>query len=329
MSTSSHAVSDSHNAEPIGPRSVFSEPVAIAVRSIPGTDLHRYCACGFMGTWESVTGAPNKETALFDAVLSIRAAYPISTNLRVLLKPKVLWSIHLSVPEMEKTLNVSFGISNEDYEKELSTEASRKLLATMRSAVEPPRKKTPTRQPELLPPITVATDGSVRGEFVGFGWLAENGAYGVYGFRHRDKIHGTEKVLGAELRAIDHALRRLQGHRKITVRTDSQHALDVVTDWMKGSDVMPAGYDCERNGYEEPRLVSARRRAHRLRDRVELQWVRAHNGDLLNEGADALARLASRYVRGDSMLSACEYQRRAGELAKGFASAIEAPAAAA
>lgn len=41
----------------------------------------------------------------------------------------------------------------------------------------------------------------------------------------------------------------------------------------------------------------------------------------LNEGADGLARLSSRYRRGDRDLNDEEYRRRAAGIAKGFAAA--------
>ena len=47
--------------------------------------------------------------------------------------------------------------------------------------------------------------------------------------------------------------------------------------------------------------------------------MKGHCGDPLNEGADALARLASRYARGDDDLTPKEYDRRAAGLAASFA----------
>jgi hypothetical protein len=48
-------------------------------------------------------------------------------------------------------------------------------------------------------------------------------------------------------------------------------------------------------------------------------WAKGHQGEPLNEGADALARLASRYAAGTSELTNAEYHRRAADLAKSFA----------
>jgi ribonuclease HI len=63
------------------------------------------------------------------------------------------------------------------------------------------------------------------------------------------------------------------------------------------------------------------------RERLDIRWIRSHQGEPLNEGADALARLASRYVKGDSELSAAAYRERAGGLASAFAAEFRRRAA--
>jgi hypothetical protein len=120
----------------------------------------------------------------------------------------------------------------------------------------------------------------VRGKVTGYGWLASSGEFGLQGFPHSRKQIGPEVVLVAELRAIGKAVHELRG-RDITLLIDSKPAVAMVKRWMAGDDVLPQG---------EP----------------------------LNEGADALARLASRYVLGRSGLDADEYRRRAEDLAQAF-----------
>ncbi|WP_367576214.1 RNase H family protein [Mycobacteroides abscessus] len=171
--------------------------------------------------------------------------------------------------------------------------------------------------------------GSVRKTSLGCGWLADSGAFGLRGFQHSNRMHGGSKVLISELRGIDEALRRLGRHEHITLFTDCQAAIAMANAWQRGEQVMPGGYITELGEGEEAELVSAFRRIHRLRERVEIRWVRSHSGEPLNEGADALARLASRYMRGDSGLSRQEYRQRAAALAEAFAGAFCATTAAA
>ncbi len=59
---------------------------------------------------------------------------------------------------------------------------------------------------------------------------------------------------------------------------------------------------------------------HEDRDRITPVWVKGHQGEPpLNEGADALARVASRFALGDNTLDGAEYHRRAQDLAETFA----------
>jgi ribonuclease HI len=92
----------------------------------------------------------------------------------------------------------------------------------------------------------------------------------------------------------------------------------MVKRWMAGDDVLPQGYTTYRENGKTPGLVEARRLIHHARDRIHVAWVKGHQGEPLNEGADALARLASRYALGRSGLDADEYRRRAEDLAKAF-----------
>jgi ribonuclease HI len=167
-------------------------------------------------------------------------------------------------------------------------------------------------------PVWIATDGSVRGSVTGYGWLASSGDHGLLGFRHSTKQVGTSVVLISELRAIGEAVRKMRG-RDITLLSDSRVAIQMVKQWMAGDDVLPPGCTTKRDNGKTPGLVAAQRLIYAERDRVTPVWAKGHQGEPLNEGADALARLASRFTLGKSGLDHREYHRRAKELAQAFA----------
>lgn len=174
-----------------------------------------------------------------------------------------------------------------------------------------------SRRPATNPqPVVVATDGSVRRKHAGYGWLASSGDFGLGGYRSSPKRIGVEPVLVAELLGIGAAICGLPD-RNVTVLTDSRSAIAMANRWKRGESVLPAGYpDPHRAG---PSLRSIQRHVHAEHNRIELVWVRGHSGEPLNEGADALARLGSRFRRGDPDLDEEECDRRAAGIAKAFA----------
>ena len=121
-----------------------------------------------------------------------------------------------------------------------------------------------------LPPVCVATDGSVRGTFTGYGWLASSGEYGMLGFRHSTNQVGTKVVLISELRAISMAVRKLSG-RDITLLSDSRLAVAMVERRMDGDDVLPPGYTTERGNGKRAGLAEAQRFIYARRDRLTLK----------------------------------------------------------
>ncbi|WP_304106552.1 RNase H family protein [Mycolicibacterium bacteremicum] len=161
-------------------------------------------------------------------------------------------------------------------------------------------------------PAIVAADGSVRGKHAGFGWLASTGDYGLAGYRSSTRRAGAEPVLVAELCAIGDAVTHLPG-RLLTVLSDCRTAVAMANRWMNGEPVLPAGYPDD-----EP-LHVFQHRIHADAGRLDIRWVKGHHGHPLNEGADALARLASRHRRGDQDVQGDEYARRAAGIAEAFA----------
>lgn len=146
----------------------------------------------------------------------------------------------------------------------------------------------------------MATDGSVRESITGYEWLASTGQYGLLGFPHRRRQIGTDPVLVAELRAIDAAVRSIR-YAPLTILSDSRSAVRMVRRWMAGDCVLPDGYTTDlRSG--QAGLIQAHNRIHAHPDRIDIQWRHGHQGDPLNEGADALARLASRCLASKGQL---------------------------
>ncbi|EUA70084.1 RNase H family protein [Mycobacteroides abscessus] len=311
------------------PATTGATSVAVAFRGVGSGRGYAYCAKSATGAWSGIAKSPNLQTALFDVIATLRVTQPTHCHLQVMVPPRVVWAARAQLTAIQSALNVTVISGAEGYVRLLMGEAAQVLDEI--APVAPEKKKSPKpRPPEtLLPPVTVATDGSVRKTSLGCGWLADSGAFGLRGFQHSNRMHGGSKVLISELRGIDEALRRLGRHEHITLFTDCQAAITMAKAWQRGEQVMPGGYITELGEGEEAELVSAFRRIHRLRERVEIRWVRSHSGEPLNEGADALARLASRYMRGDSGLSRQEYRQRAAALAEAFAGAFCATTAAA
>lgn len=166
-------------------------------------------------------------------------------------------------------------------------------------------------------PIWVATDGSVRGTFTGYGWLASTSEYGMAGFRHSQRLIGSNTVMISELRAIGAAVQHLR-NRRLTVISDSQAAIAMLTRWMAGYDDLPCGYTTMRAGGQTAGLVRVQQLIHARRNAITPVWVKGHRGDPLNSGAHALARLSSRYASGALNIGEIEYRRHAADLARHF-----------
>lgn len=260
-------------------------------------------------SWAGTLDAPNHDTAVLDAVTRIVSDSPGLGRARILVKLRNSSELRRHAIEVAALLP---GVSIE-----VPTAADEPLM----------RAATTGLAADLIPrpstdrsPLVVATDGSVRGRFTGYGWLADTGDFGLRGFPHAAWQVGSSAVLISELRAIDNAVRTLP-RRTLTVLTDSRPALTMLQKWMVGDDVLPAGYLTERRSGTAG-LVEAREWIRSQQKRLDLRWVRGHSGDVLNEGADALARLASRYAQGDSGLSRAEYRERAADIAASFSTAF-------
>lgn len=285
--------------------------VAVAVQPAEADDFVFHAVEKYSDrTWSGIVPAPSAEAALLDVFVRIRSEIELEDRIRFLVqvqKGSPLWTYHQEIRAALPRCTVQ-GPARDDAE----------LMAAAQVAL-PPVEELPTRPEELtLPPLVVSADGSVRGKFSGHGWLASDGQYGLRGRVDRKTMIGSRPSLVAELRAIDDAVRKLTG-RHLTVFCDNSYAVSMARKWMNGEEILQTGYTTDRGSGKPAGLVTARRRMYVNRERLDIRWVRSHRGEPLNEGADALARLASRYVRGDSELSPAGYRERAGGLASAFA----------
>ncbi|MGV0852609.1 RNase H family protein [Mycolicibacterium phlei] len=289
-------------ADLVKPRPRPATSVAVVVAGGIGPTF-RYSASSATQSWVGTVRAESSETALLDAIKRVRAqADDQRLRIVVQLPPRsTLWALRDEIPILMPGVFL-----------ERPTLADEPLMTAARDGLVPPRRHAP---------VTVATDGSVRGKVTGYGWLASTGEYGLMGFRHLKKQTGPKVVLVAELRAIAKAVQSLRG-RDITILSDSRQAVAMVLRWMAGDFVLPEGYSVERANGRTPGLITAQKMIYAERERLHPVWVKAHSGEPLNEGADALAKLASRFVRGDSGLDNAEYHRRAADLAAAFAAAF-------
>lgn len=155
-------------------------------------------------------------------------------------------------------------------------------------------------------PVTIAVDGSYKltvaeekvSKPMSYGWLTTDGRYGLGTAIVPGRIVGDQRALQAELRAIVAALTAVGESHPVTVLSDSRSAIDFMLLWRDGHQVMPGGYDLVRSGGRESTLARLARRAAEAGDRITMRWVPGHSGHPLNEGADALAKIARAWATG-------------------------------
>ncbi|CAN7331170.1 RNase H family protein [Mycolicibacterium frederiksbergense] len=275
------------------------ETIAMAVAAVDFG--YRYAAIGELQSWSGFTAVPTKEAALLEAIARIRAEHGKHLRMRFLVNLKG------SSPLWRQPHQIHWWIERPDTSEQPLVDAAMERL-----------RHSPSAPVEALPvdrePMTVATDGSVRGKHAGFAWLSCTGHYGMAGYRSSLNTVGRQPVLVSELLAIGDAVCELT-RRRLSIVSDSQDAVAMVDRWKGGDTTMPVEYPADGP------LQVARRQIHVDRERIDVRWAPGHCGEPLNEGADALARLASRHRRGDQDLrDDDEYRRRAAGIAGGFAS---------
>jgi ribonuclease HI len=291
----------------------FAQPRSVESIAIDVVESHRgycYVAVSAHRSWSGIVAAPNAEVAVLNAIDGICAEHPEHQRIRFVA------CVGSASPLWRYAGQICTAAT--DWWLERPSHTDRSLVELAAAELESARLSLPPL-PMDRGPITVATDGSVRRQHAGFGWLASSGEHGLAGFVSSSNRVGTNPVLVAELCAIGSAVCGLPRHR-LTVLSGSTAAVVMVNRWKQGDFVLPAGHPVVEST-SEWNLIAMQRRIHAERSRIALRCVRGHCGEPLNEGADALARLASRYRRGDRDLTEAEYRRRAAGIAKGFASA--------
>lgn len=141
---------------------------------------------------------------------------------------------------------------------------------------------------KALPHILIATDGACRGNPGPGGWAAILRAGGKEQILSGAAPGTTNNRM--ELTAALEALKALTQPAEVLVETDSRYLVDGMTRWIAGW--QKTGWrTADRKPVANRDLWQALAEAaapHRIR----WQWVRGHNGHILNERADALANAA-------------------------------------
>jgi len=134
--------------------------------------------------------------------------------------------------------------------------------------------------------VKIWTDGACSGNPGPGGW----GAILIHGTTEKE-LSGGEKATTnnrMELMAAISALEALKRPCAVTLHTDSRYVMDGITKWIAGWKAKgwkTAAKDPVKNEDLWRRLDEAR-----ARHDVSWRWVRGHDGDPMNERADALAR---------------------------------------
>jgi ribonuclease HI len=144
------------------------------------------------------------------------------------------------------------------------------------------------------PTTGVFTDGASEGNPGPGGW----GAVYVEDDHILAQAHGSEPHTTnnrMELAALIHGLGMLPTDSTLTVYTDSQLIVNIVTKWADGWKAK--GWTKKSSGpIANLELVKEAHALYKQRPGVGLEWIKAHNGYRWNEYADALATAYRRQV---------------------------------
>src|SRR6478752_1948165 len=136
------------------------ETIAIAVAAVDFG--YRYVAIGELQTWSGFIAVPTKEATLLEAIARIRAEHGKHLRMRFLVNLKG------SSPLWRQPHQIHWWIERPDTSEQPLVDAAVERLRHSPSA---PVVSLPVDRE----PMTVATDGSVRGKHAGFAWLSCTG----------------------------------------------------------------------------------------------------------------------------------------------------------
>jgi ribonuclease HI len=140
------------------------------------------------------------------------------------------------------------------------------------------------------PDTGIFTDGSCdpnpgRG---GWGWVwVENGEILAQG--HGRAADTTNNRM--ELQALIEAFKKLPDDRDLVAYSDSQLCIKTINEWASGWE--NRGWKRKGGPIKNLELVQELYALANAKPRIELQWIRAHEGTRWNEYADALAALSA------------------------------------
>lgn len=136
------------------------------------------------------------------------------------------------------------------------------------------------------PQTGIFTDGAARPNPGPGGWglvYVENGEIIEEKFGHEE--HTTNNRM--ELTALIEAYKLLPADKEITIFSDSELCVKTINEWAKAWKAR--GWKRKTGPIKNLELVQALYELHCSHPNVSLKWIKAHNGWLWNEYADALA----------------------------------------
>ncbi|MFT3660148.1 MAG: hypothetical protein QM809_01760 [Gordonia sp. (in: high G+C Gram-positive bacteria)] len=268
-----------------------------------GHGRFRYRAQAGGQQWHGEIQAGFARVALLDVVVAVRREIDTDTGLRVVARFPGPPVTHPHATALEAhfpgvRIEIERGRDAPDLDR-----IQRRLTHEIRVAA------------HRLPVLTIGADGSVTRRHSGYGWLSEHGDHGSTAYADTGLTRHRDRIVVAELRAVAAAVDAHRG-RRLKILSDSRNALALLDRWRTGERALPHGYDAWKH------LPAA---LHTLHDdvaaehsQVAYEWVPGHRGQPLNEGADSLARLATRRADHPEALTEREHRRRAADLAAAF-----------